>query len=258
MDNECVRVPGLPEGTYLMVLTDFAGRGRSIKCIVNQPASQEAPIKNWTLGQIIFTENTGVVTDRPLHIKQVDISEDTVAIDLANWSSNSTFAFVSSSSFVPTSSAGSTLKPSFSQSRLKTPASLKSPIVTACHFLSGRKLSEELCYILGRSRQEKWVGSTLNKPSLLLYPKVSIFATESLNSTDILTYNRKQKNAETSTEERKTEDGHGFTMKNVFPRGAHLTSALHPDSFTLSSSSMIDYFDQASWSDLGKHTSTFL
>lgn len=180
MDTECVRVSGLPEGRYMMLLTDYTGRARSIECIVNQPVAQEAPIKNWTLGKIMFTENSGLVTQRPLHIKQIDISDDTVAVDLANWSNNSTMALVTSSTFVSTNSAFSILQPSFLRNRFQLPVDSKSPIMTACYFLSGRKLSEELCYILNRSRQEKWVGSTLNKPSLLMYPKVCIPETEIL------------------------------------------------------------------------------
>lgn len=54
------------------------------------------------------------------------------------------------------------------ESRIELPIETRD--APKCSYLNDKKLSEEHCYILNRAKQERFVGNSLQKPSLLMKP----------------------------------------------------------------------------------------
>ncbi|KAG0171387.1 hypothetical protein DFQ28_001072 [Apophysomyces sp. BC1034] len=175
-----IEVSGLPEGRYELYIATSTESVRTIDCRVIQEhgglytaeTASEADSKYWSkwiLGQEKYGEKTGLPISRPLCVRKVNVTENQVIAHLSNWSSSNTFALVTATAFV--SSSDSSLYSKMMRNRsMKRPEELQAYIRTPSTFLAGRKLSEEYQYILNRERAEKWVGSTLCKPSALMHP----------------------------------------------------------------------------------------
>lgn len=175
----CVQVAGLPEGRYIFQLT---GVDHTVTCVVNKAkktSQQEEEGPYWLgliRGQHLYTQMTGAPTSRPLTIKHLEITDTQVSIQLAHWSPSNTKVYVTTSAFMP---PGSSSMHSWVESRkLTSPHEWLMTLSAPCTFLEGRKLSEEFEYILNRAGADKWVGSTLSKPSLLIYPEVTLASGE--------------------------------------------------------------------------------
>ncbi|KAI7858568.1 hypothetical protein BDC45DRAFT_554138 [Circinella umbellata] len=187
-----IDVKGLPEGSYQFYL---ASKGRpfiQMECIVIASSNEEAQKGHWAdwlFGKEKFAQAS---PRKPLSIHGVQVNEKQIVVDLDDFSAGlkkSTRAIVSASAFVP--ERGMTL------SRLltgdyPTPKFIEASLDTEATFLTGRTLSEEFEYVLNRTRAEKWIGSTLTKPSILIYP---------------------DEGRTTTTQDRNLEQGRTFTGK---------------------------------------------
>lgn len=126
---------------------------------------QEQPWTNFKLGKRWTVEAPGIPVLRPLTISQVTRDTEQVKIQLQNWSSK-TYAIICGTSTISHQKAHGNF-----MEKIGKRQPLKLPIGQCANntlFVSGRKLSEEYQYILERARYEKWMGTTLQQPSLLL------------------------------------------------------------------------------------------
>ncbi|KAI9498263.1 hypothetical protein BDB00DRAFT_801811 [Zychaea mexicana] len=164
-----IDVQGLPEGAYQFHL---ASKGRSImqlECIIiasdGQQATKSGHWSDWVLGKEAYAQTS---SRKPLYIDDVQVSENQVIVNLNSTGSSkaATRAIVTASAFV--SEQGTAVARLLRS--LPARQFLKAPLDTEATFLTGRKLSEEFQYVLNRARTEKWLGSTLTKPSVLMYP----------------------------------------------------------------------------------------
>lgn len=173
-------VSGLQEGEYMLYIASANQGTRQIKCTVVQGQSGNLDCENdknrlWSdciIGKDSFAKQNGTVLSRPLDISDISVSDDTVSVQLQNWYSKA-FIVATVNTFVPTSTES--LKQLIDNRSLTRP--LAHDIVSKSiksQFLDDKKLGEEYQYVLNRARNEKWVGSNLTKPSLLMYPKVNI------------------------------------------------------------------------------------
>lgn len=127
---------------------------------------------DWVIGNNSYAKQNGTMLQRPLYISDIDASDkENVTIQLKNWSTK-TFLIVTTSTFVPTSPEA--------LSHILNGHSLARPLVydngiseTKSLFLNDKQLGEEYQYVLNRARSEKWVGTSLTKPTLLIFPEVS-------------------------------------------------------------------------------------
>lgn len=128
---------------------------------------------DWVIGSNSYAKQNGTVIQRPLYISDIDVSNnESVTVRLKNWSTK-TFLIVTTSTFVPTNTE--------SLAHLINGRNLTRPLVqnsgiyqTESLFLDDKQLGEEYQYVLNRARSEKWVGSNLTKPTLLMFPEVSL------------------------------------------------------------------------------------
>lgn len=147
---------------------------KSITCIVIKPqlkVSERGIWSDWLIGENNYAKRNGNFLHKPLVISETSITDENIQVKLNNWSSK-TFAIVTTSTFVP--NASESLYSNIVQKQKLSNSRLRQSRVdsTRSLFLNDKRISEEYQYILNRAKAEKWTGSTLTKPSLLVYPKV--------------------------------------------------------------------------------------
>lgn len=181
--SDSIHVPqGLAAGQYRFYLSTSASYGKNVcfgvqqvDCTIIDAASSNDTSPHWSdwlVSPRIFAQSTGHPISSPLSIDHLDLTENQLVIKLNNCAASNTVALVSTTAFVPERGYNTARSLVYDQNIPET-AMLKTSMDTFAAFLEGRKLSEEFQYILNRSRAEKWVGSSLTKPSLVIYPKVS-------------------------------------------------------------------------------------
>lgn len=171
-ENGVVTISGLSKGEYKIFLGSH--NQHFIQCTVVE--SMNKPMDklwtNWVIGQNQCIQQNGAVIQDPLQIASTHCDEDKVVIDLKNWSSK-TFAVVTANAFVPTLHR-SLFTRIFDSRHLSVPESQGNMLTnTRSIFLQDKKIGEEHQYIMNRARSEKWAGSNLTHPSLLIHPKVT-------------------------------------------------------------------------------------
>ncbi|KAI8636911.1 hypothetical protein BD408DRAFT_486588 [Parasitella parasitica] len=169
-----ITVAGLPEGEYMLHIPSSTGGLEYIKCTVIQSlvdGTDQTLWSNWLLGENRYGRQNGSVLKKPLTISSTSISDDAVQLQIENASPSKAFVVVTTSTFIP--SSHETLMTHLFNSRPlpQPPCQENDTLGTRSIFLGDKRISEEYQYILNRSRSEKWVGSNLTKPSLLMYPK---------------------------------------------------------------------------------------
>lgn len=176
-----ITVTGLPEGDYMLHIPSSSGHIEYIKCTVIQDqvdGFNQALWSNWILGETKYGKQNGSVLKKPLTISTESISDDLIQLRVENGSPSKAFVVVTTSTFYP--SSNDTLMSQLFDSRpLPHPISANlsqenDALGSRSIFLHDKRIGEEYQYILNRSRAEKWVGSNLTKPSLLMYPKVRL------------------------------------------------------------------------------------
>jgi hypothetical protein len=172
-----ITVAGLSEGEYMLYIPTSSGSMEHIKCTVIQSQvdnSNQALWSNWLLGETKCGKQNGSVLKKPLTISSKFISDDLIQLQIENGSPSKAFVVVTTSTFIPT--FNDTLMSQLFDSRpLPRPISQQNDTLgSRSIFLDDKRIGEEYQYILNRSRAEKWVGSNLAKPSLLMYPKVKL------------------------------------------------------------------------------------
>ncbi|CEP11483.1 hypothetical protein [Parasitella parasitica] len=170
-----ITVEGLPEGEYILYVPSSSGSLESIKCTVIQDLAEACSNRtlwsNWLFGESGHGRQNGSVLKKPLTISSTSVSDDSVEIQVENASPSKAFVIVTTSAFIP--SSNDTLMSQLFDSRPlpRPPCQEDEMLNTRSIFLGDKRIGEEYQYILNRSRSEKWVGSNLTKPSLLMYPK---------------------------------------------------------------------------------------
>ncbi|KAM3583056.1 hypothetical protein VKS41_004811 [Umbelopsis sp. WA50703] len=162
-----LKISGLSPGQYHLqcIMSKYV---LSVKLFIIEDSKQPSTEQFWTnfrLGKRWAVESPGNSVLRPLTISQVSRQAERVKIQLQNWS-NKTYAIVCGT----TTLSHRMVYENF-MSRAEKRQLLKWPVGQCAIntlFVSGRKLSEEYQYILERARYEKWTGTTLQQPSLLL------------------------------------------------------------------------------------------
>lgn len=184
--DDHISVSELPEGEYMLYLVSNIKGGQQIKCSVisgqidlnaSNITSETNSAKdhfwyNWIIGKNRYAKQNGIVLHQALKISDVYADDDNknVIIQLQNWSSKA-FIVMTTSTFVPTSSECLTV---LMNNRSLTKTSVQeNNVLSKSLFLNDKQLGEEYQYVLNRARSEKWAGSNLTKPSLLIHPKVS-------------------------------------------------------------------------------------
>ena len=165
-----IDVKGLPEGSYQFYLTSKSRSLIQVECIVIAPSNEETQKGRWA--DWLFGKETYAQASprNPLSIRDVRVDDKQVVVELDDFSTElkkSTQAIVSASAFVPESGMALTR---LLINDYSSPKFIKASLDTEASFLTGRTLSEEFEYVLNRARAEKWIGSTLTKPSILVYP----------------------------------------------------------------------------------------
>ncbi|KAK9762469.1 hypothetical protein K7432_011754, partial [Basidiobolus ranarum] len=178
-------ISGLPEGEYMLYTASVSEGTNQIKCTViegqiDSVESQATPGEtskkehfwsDWIIGNNSYAKQNGIVLHRPLDISDISVSErNDVTIQLQNWSSKS-FVVITTSTFVPTSSESLAIL--MNKRSLPRTLAQENRVISDSKslFLDDKRLGEEYQYVLNRARAEKWVGSNLTKPTLLMYPK---------------------------------------------------------------------------------------
>lgn len=171
-----ITVSGLPEGHYELHIPSSSGSMDYIECtviqgIVDNNAHQQALWSNWLFGETKRGKQNGSILKKPLSISSTSVSDELIQLQVENGSASKAFVVVTTSTFIP--SSNDTLISQLFDKRSLAPAVSQQDefINTRFVFLNDRRIGEEYQYILNRSRAEKWVGSNLTKPSLLMYPK---------------------------------------------------------------------------------------
>ncbi|GAN07735.1 conserved hypothetical protein [Mucor ambiguus] len=169
-----ITISGLPEGEYVLHIPSSSGSMNHIECTVIQghaDSAQQALWSNWLFGETKRGKQNGTVLKKPLTISSTSVSDESIQIQVENGSASKAFVVVTTSTFIP-SSNDTLLSQLFDTRSLARPLSQQDEsISTRSIFLNDKRIGEEYQYILNRSRAEKWVGSNLTKPSLLMYPK---------------------------------------------------------------------------------------
>ncbi|CAO3639136.1 unnamed protein product [Cunninghamella echinulata] len=167
---------GLPEGSFCLYYrppNNVHGNIIDIKISKNALDYTKQPWDNWIIGKEVYMEKSGDITQDPLFIGNVNNDKDQIKLQLKGSAASLKKAFVIAtlSTFVPTTncSLASTFSNNYNNHRLEFQKIEDQ--VSVSNYLSGRKLSEEYQYILNRSKQDKYIGSTLTDPSLLINPK---------------------------------------------------------------------------------------
>ncbi|KAI9254122.1 hypothetical protein EDC94DRAFT_524762 [Helicostylum pulchrum] len=182
INDSHVSISGLPEGEYMFYFASTNDGESRIKCSVikgqanmneveEECSKKECFWSDWVIGSNSYAKQNGTVIQRPLYISDIDVSDnESVTVRLKNWSTK-TFLIVTTSTFVPTNTE--------SLAHLINGRNLTRPLVqnsgiyqTESLFLDDKQLGEEYQYVLNRARSEKWVGSNLTKPTLLMFPEI--------------------------------------------------------------------------------------
>ncbi|KAI9251201.1 hypothetical protein BY458DRAFT_20638 [Sporodiniella umbellata] len=173
-----VTISGLSEGVYKVFLQNpkhtrwISSDQDYITCTVvkNQVDLKDKLWKNWVIGEHYSGQKNSYALQKPLEITSCQCTDDLVDIELSNWSAK-TYAVVSACTFIP-STERSLLQRGIDSRSLGIPQLLDNATNhTRSLFLDDKQISEEYQYILNRSRSEKWAGSNLAYPSLLIHPK---------------------------------------------------------------------------------------
>ncbi|CAO3614855.1 unnamed protein product [Cunninghamella blakesleeana] len=167
---------GLPEGTYSLYYrtpTNIHGDTISINIYKNKLNCTKQLWNNWVISEDAYMEKSGDIIKDPLFIANINHDNDTIKLQLKGSTASLAKAsvIITSSTFVPTinDSLPSIYSDKYRNNRLEfqnIENQVSDPI-----YLTGRKLSEEYRYILNRSKEDKYIGSTLTEPSLLINPK---------------------------------------------------------------------------------------
>lgn len=165
----------MAEGNYVLHIPSSSGSMEYIECTVIRNVAdnaQQALWSNWLFGESKRGKQNGSVLKKPLTISSTSVSDESIQLQVDNGSSSKAFVVVTTSTFIP-SSNDTLMSQLFDSRSLSRPISQQDEFTsTRSVFLNDKRISEEYQYILNRSRAEKWVGSNLTKPSLLMYPKV--------------------------------------------------------------------------------------
>ncbi|KAI9271588.1 hypothetical protein BDA99DRAFT_602382 [Phascolomyces articulosus] len=165
-----VAIEGLPEGSYRFFLASKGRTSIQIECIIiaSDGTQQQGHWADWLFGKETYAQTNA---QKPLCIQEVQVTDKQIVVGLLDESdgkkqSSTARAIVTATAFVPEKGMSVTRLLHSSNPRKYIKASL----ATEATFLTGRTLSEEFEYVLNRARAEKWIGSTLTKPSILVYP----------------------------------------------------------------------------------------
>lgn len=173
-------VSELVEGEYLLYIASATQGTKQIKCTIisnqfseialDEKDKKERLWSDWVIGSDKYAKQNGIVLSRPFDISNISISDEAITVQLQNWNSKA-FIVATTNTFVPTSSE--LLKQLIDNRSLTRPLAheIKSESIKS-QFLDDKTLGEEYQYVLNRARAEKWVGNSLTKPTLLMYPKV--------------------------------------------------------------------------------------
>ncbi|KAG2231590.1 hypothetical protein INT48_003690 [Thamnidium elegans] len=182
VNDRHVSISGLPAGEYMFYFASTNGGESQIKCSVikgqvnmmnevgEECSKNERFWSDWVIGKNSYAKQNGTVIQRPLYISDIDVSNnESVTVQLKNWSAK-TFLILTTSTFVPTNTES--LAHLINGRNLTRPLVLNNGIYqTESLFLDNKQLGEEYQYVLNRARSEKWVGSNLTKPTLLMFPE---------------------------------------------------------------------------------------
>lgn len=167
VENGLLKIHNLSPGHYHLrcVLSKHTLNLKLFIIEATKQSTKEQPWTNFRLGKRWTVEAPGISILRPLTISDITRETERVNIQLQNWSSK-TYAIVCGTSTISHRKAHENF-----MAKINRPQPLELPIGQCANntlFVSGRKLSEEYQYILERARYEKWMGTTLQQPSLLL------------------------------------------------------------------------------------------
>ncbi|OBZ90101.1 Actin-binding protein F [Choanephora cucurbitarum] len=171
-DISCLEIKGLPAGNYMLYLHRADGEIKKISCkIVDDQVKMEGRLwTGWIVNKKYFGKYDTDIVRKPLIISEIKLDDEKIDVHVKN-NSAKTYIVATVSTFLPTSQDSLKYK-LLSDRRLNIPTLQTAEFLnTQSVFLSDRRISDEYQYILNRSKSEKWAGSNLTKPSLLLYPK---------------------------------------------------------------------------------------
>ncbi|KAI9028235.1 hypothetical protein CLU79DRAFT_738363 [Phycomyces nitens] len=179
-ENGYLKIIGLPEGRFTLYI--YSPKKRMEKIILwifNAKVSSDLAAcgsywSNWILGYSFYAANSPWFTQCPLLISQTILTDRSIVISLDGWTKGKTYALVTTTAFIEETKS---LTKNLVDLGMSDPIKYYRNLDTRAVYITGRKLSDEYQYILKRARTEKWVGSSLAKPSLLIYPEVSASAT---------------------------------------------------------------------------------
>ncbi|ORZ18099.1 hypothetical protein BCR42DRAFT_413153 [Absidia repens] len=183
-DSTVIVVGGLPEGSYRFYLSRPHVRHDTLieVTIVKDNRTRQNPTierkkgdlwNDWMINNRIYGKISGDVIKQPLGIDNITITDSSLTLKLNNATTTKypTFAVITTSVFLPP------LPDSLYNSQIRNAKNTRPSIKNMNRngmehiYLSGRKLGEEYQYILNRAKEDKYVGSTLTEPSLLVNPK---------------------------------------------------------------------------------------
>lgn len=167
IDKGFIEIGGLTPGRYKLrcVTTSHV---QAVEIFIIRGAKEAPKDHLWAnvkLGNRWIIESAGDAISQPLTISDVHINENTISVQLQNWTSK-TYAILCGNSTLSHRTAQHFFMPKKSNRY-----SLIYPVgygKGTSLYVSGRKLSEEYQYILERARFGKWTSTTLQNPSLLL------------------------------------------------------------------------------------------
>ncbi|KAI8086266.1 uncharacterized protein BX664DRAFT_298784 [Halteromyces radiatus] len=188
-------VDGLPEGSYCLYISRPHLRhvnSIEVKIVDDKKGAMSSSLlmdnnywKNWMIGDRSYGETTDGLIKRPLCVDKVQSSTEQLTFRLKDWTpSSSAYAIVTSNAFLPSwSDSLFTTQQKNIQNKQLLYQSLGRKGLDHI-YLTGRKISEEYQYILNRSKMDKYIGSALPEPSLLVNPKKHGSTTVSTRTTD--------------------------------------------------------------------------
>ncbi|KAI8365074.1 hypothetical protein BD560DRAFT_402026 [Blakeslea trispora] len=170
--NSYLEVKELSVGNYVFHLYGADGKTHKVICrIVNSHTKLEGRFwTGWIVDDKYFGKFDADILKRPLMISKIKHDSGKVEVQIKG-NSTKTYVVATVSTFFPTSQDSLVYK-LLSNHHLNMPSLQKAKFsYSQSIFLNDRRISDEYQYILNRSKSEKYVGSNLTKPSLLLYPK---------------------------------------------------------------------------------------
>ncbi|KAI7872019.1 hypothetical protein BDF14DRAFT_1755353 [Spinellus fusiger] len=181
----CLEIAGLPEGHYIIYLSSFRKPTHQIHCwIINTGISGLAECgshwSEWLLGKALLGSSSRWLIHNPLRVIDVYITQEDIKVQIGGFNS-STYALITTTAFVESSTSFTT---EMLSRYMIDPERFQTSISAPSIFMNGKSISEEYQYILERAGAEKWLGSTLTKPSLLMYPQKSSEAISSYHESE--------------------------------------------------------------------------